>query len=80
MISTHGFRCGCHGLHVDTGRFGKGSEHCSREDRVCLVCMSGSVEGEHHFLFDCPAYSHIHQQYSHLFPSRFVFSSRFSGY
>ncbi len=61
------FRCGCHGLHVDTGRFGKHSEHCSREDRVCHVCMSGSVEDEHHFLFDCPAYSHIRQQYSHLF-------------
>jgi len=60
------FRCGCQGLHVDTG-FGKDSEHCSREDRVCLVCMSGSVENEHHFLFDCPAYSHIHQQYSHHF-------------
>ena len=55
------FRCGCHGLHVDTGRFGKDSGHRSREDRVCLVCMSGSVEDEHLFLFDCPAcaYSHI---------------------
>ena len=61
------FRCGCHGLHIDTGRFGKGSEHCSREDKVCLVCMSGSVEDEHHFLFDCPAYSHRPQQYSHFF-------------
>ena len=29
--------------------------------------MSGLVEDEHHFLFDCPAYSHIRQQYSHLF-------------
>jgi len=61
------FRCGCHGLHVDTGRFGEHSEHCSKEDRVCLVCMSGSVEDERHFLFDCPAYSHIRQQYNHLF-------------
>jgi len=43
------------------------SEHRSREDRVCLVCMSGSVEDEHYFLFDCPPYSHIRQQYSHLF-------------
>jgi hypothetical protein len=60
-------RCGCHGLHVDTGRFGKGSEHCSREERVCPVCMSGSVEDEHHFLFDCPAYSHTRQQCNHLF-------------
>ena len=29
--------------------------------------MSGSVEDKHHFLFNCPAYSHIRQQYSHLF-------------
>ena len=29
--------------------------------------MSGSVEDEHHFLFDYPAYSHIRQQYSHFF-------------
>ncbi len=49
--------------HVDTGRFGKGSEQCGREDRVCLVCMSGSVEDEHLFLFECPAYSCIQQQY-----------------
>ncbi len=52
---------------LDTGRFGKDSEHRNREDRVCLVFMSGSVEDEHHFLLDCPAYSHIRQQYSHLF-------------
>ena len=53
--------------YMFTGRFGKDSEHRSREERVCLVCMSGSVEDEHHFLFDCPAYCHIRQQYSHLF-------------
>ena len=29
--------------------------------------MSGSAEEAHHFLFYCPAYNHIHQQYSHLF-------------
>lgn len=77
------FRCG---LRVDTGHIGKGIEHCSREDRVCCVCicMSGSVEREHHrlWLFGCPAYSHIHQQYSKLFSSVliiFIFSSSFSG-
>ena len=53
--------------YMFTGRFGKDSEHRSREERVCLVCMSGSVEDEHHFMFDCPAYSHICQQYSRLF-------------
>ena len=38
---------------------------------MCLVCMSDSVEDEHHFLFDCPAYSHIRQQYSHLLKGNF---------
>ena len=29
--------------------------------------LVGSVEDEHHLLFDCPVYSHIRQEYSHLF-------------
>ncbi len=29
--------------------------------------MSGSVEDEHQFLFDCPAYSYVRQRDSHLF-------------
>ncbi len=61
------FRCGCHGLHVDTGRFGRGEEARSREERLCPVCLSCSVEDEHHFLFDCPAYCHTHDQHSNLF-------------
>ena len=61
------FRCDCHGLHVGTGRFGKDNEPCSREDRLCTVCMSGSLEDKHHFLFDCPAYSHTRQLNSHHF-------------
>ena len=55
-----------YGLHVDTGHVGKGLAHCSREDRVSLVCMSVSIEDEHHFLFDCLAYNNIRQQYSNL--------------
>ncbi len=31
------------------------------------MCMSGSVGDKHHFLYDCPTYSHMRQQYSHLF-------------
>ena len=61
------FRCGCHGLHVDTGRFGKGMEQLTREKRVCHACLSDSVEDEHHFLFDCSAYSQIRAEYNHLF-------------
>ena len=57
------FRCGCHGLHVDTGRF----VNTPRDDRVCEVCKSGCVENEHHFLFDCPAYAHIRYSHATLF-------------
>ena len=61
------FRCGCHGLHVDTGRFGQGAQKLAREDRVCQVCCSISVEDERHFLFDCPAYIHIRDKHAPLF-------------
>ena len=57
------FRCGCHGLHVDTGRF----VNNPWDDRVCEVCKSGCVESEHHFLFDCPAYAHIRYSRAILF-------------
>ena len=58
------FRCGCHGLHVDTGRW----VGLDRKDRLCQVCNSvQDVEDEHHFLFDCPAYSHIRLQHMHVF-------------
>jgi len=35
-------------LHVDTDSARKGSEYCSKEDRVYLVCMSISIEDERH--------------------------------
>ena len=44
----------------------QGVEHCSREDRICLVGMPSSVEDEHHLLLDSPGHSHISQQYRHL--------------
>lgn len=59
------FRCGCHGLHVDAGRF----TQIPREDRVCEVCNSLCVEDEHRFLFDCPAYAHTRGGHATLFQS-----------
>ena len=38
-----------------------------KTDRLCLVCKSlDYVEDEQHFVFDCPAYSHIRSQHSDL--------------
>ena len=61
------FRSGCHGLRVDTGRW-ENNVHLDRKDRLCLVCSSAQqVEDEHHFLFDCPAYSSIRASHANLF-------------
>ena len=61
------FRSGCHGLRVDTGRW-EDSVHLDRKDRLCLVCRSSQqVEDEHHFLFDCPAFSSIRASHASLF-------------
>jgi len=41
--------------------------HLDRTDRLCLVCKSlDCVEDEQHFVFDCPAYSHIRSQHLDL--------------
>jgi len=41
--------------------------HLNRTDRLCLVCKSSDyVEDEQHFVFDCPAYSHIRSQHLDL--------------
>ena len=60
------FRTGCHSLRVDTDRWAD-DVHLDRTDRLCLVCKSlDCVEDEQHFVFDCPAYSHIRSQHSEL--------------
>ena len=41
------FRCGCHGVHVDTGRLLPIRQQVPRDQRHCLVCNSGTVEDEH---------------------------------
>lgn len=61
------FRCGCHRLRVDTGRFGKNSTALTREQRFCEVCGSLRVEDEHHFLFDCPAYDEVRSRHAELY-------------
>ena len=61
------FRCGCHGLHVDTGKFKPIGQKVDREQRFCLVCASDTTEDEHHFVFDCPAYCSIRDRYTAIF-------------
>ena len=61
------FRCGCHGLHVDTGEFKPVGQKVDREQRFCFVCASDTTEDEHHFVFDCPAYCSIRDGYTAIF-------------
>ena len=61
------FRSGCHGLHVDTGRFAKDGHRLQKENRVCHVGHSAAVEDQQHFLLGCPAYSHLHAEHAELF-------------
>ena len=60
------FRCGCHGLHVDTGRLLPLAQQVPREQRHCVFCTSGSAEDEHHFVFDCPAYCAIRNRFTNI--------------
>ncbi len=59
------FRCGCHGLHVSTGRLLPLTQQVPREQRV--FCASGLAEDEHHFVFDCPAYWAIRNRFTNIF-------------
>ena len=69
------FRCGCHGLHVDTGRW----VNIKREDRLCQTCYSSKdVEVEQHFLFSCPAYNDVRQNYASLLQQAFSVSDCFT--
>ncbi len=45
-------RLGILPLRIETGRF----SNLDEEERTCLVCNSGEVENEKHFLFDCDFY------------------------
>ena len=61
------FRCGCHGLHVDTGRLLPLAQQVPREQHHCVFCTAGSAEDEHHFVFDCPAYCAIRNRSTNIF-------------
>ena len=56
--SIHGkdsvkLRISNHKLMIETGRY----DQTPHNDRFCLVCNSGIIEEEFHFLLHCPKYS-----------------------
>ena len=61
------FRCGCHGLHVDTGELKPVGQKVDWEQRLCVVCASDTAKDEHHFVFDFPAYCSIRDRLTAIF-------------
>ena len=50
------FRISAHQLRIETGRYTK-PHKTPLENRTCLLCDSGAIEDEKHFLLQCPTYS-----------------------
>ena len=59
-------RSGSHHLRVEKGRWKEEQE----EDRVCLVCLTGKVENELHFLLDCYVNTRLRQNLDHRITQR----------
>ncbi len=51
-------RSGAHNLRLATGRYIKEPE----PERLCVVCVTGKVETEEHFMLDCYVYAHIRER------------------
>lgn len=53
------FRMGTYPLQIEKGRW-----FCEeKQSRVCLKCMSGAIEDELHFLFECEVYEFHRQKF-----------------
>ena len=55
-----GLRTGSNQLRIETGRWKRPQEH--ERERVCMICMSGEIEDERHFILDCTSYEHLREE------------------
>jgi hypothetical protein len=55
-------RISSHGLRIETGRY----KNIDRENRICLICDTGVIEDELHFMMDCSKYRELRNKY--LYP------------
>ncbi len=51
-------RLGCHPLQVEIGRYKK----IPRQERMCTLCNSNTLEDEAHFLLSCPLYAPLRHE------------------
>lgn len=59
------WRLSNHKLRIETGRYT--IPYTIRQDRLCTLC--GSVEDEHHVIFDCPRYTDVRNEHIQLLQS-----------
>ena len=59
------FRMGSHSLPVEQGRLAR--PVIPRQLRWCTLCDTHATGNERHYVFDCPHFAHIRQQFRALF-------------
>ena len=67
------FRLGLLHLRIETGRFVR--PRLNPEDRLCLICNSGEVENELHFLLFCNKYQQLRQNLFNQIPDHHTFTT-----
>lgn len=58
-ISLSKLRLSSHKLQIEIGRYSRND----RNQRVCLICNSGDIEDEYHFIIVCPVYNQLRSLY-----------------
>ena len=58
-------RLSSHQLRIETGRYG--NNRTERNQRHCMICNSGDLEDEYHFICICSAYNQIRKRYINKF-------------
>ena len=48
---------------IETSRYDRGYEQVLRKDRRCPPCESNQIKDEIHFLFICPKYSTLREEF-----------------
>ena len=54
-------RLSSHPLRIETGRYG--NDRINQNQRYCLICGSGDIEDEYHFVCICKPYETIRKHY-----------------
>ena len=53
-----------HKLAIETGHYNK--EKIDASQRLCILCSNNAVETELHFIFSCPFYDQLRQEFFSL--------------